>query len=298
MENAPVPANNPPSVDDICSENMRFVYNECLTRLKDPMDAANCAKTVLTDFILSKCGKEALPALVESACRAAVARGAAPSDVRRDIDVPPGIADEITGAVKHNVFGKKFESTAQLHKYLPPVREKKKSKLALPLVLILAAAAAAALAVTLGHRHGSSEGPAETVEITQDYLEVASAGEVYDLIGIKLTPPDEAEDLKFIILDGEIAEVDLKYLGHGYTLRASKRGGELIDVDAEEAWKETVDNSTDAVLTTLLTDYERIMKLKWTENDLHFVLVNSDGAEKDDEVKVYAAFKYEDKDIE
>ena len=38
------------------------------------------------------------------------------------------------------------------------------------------------------------------------------------------------------------------------------------------------------------------MRIKWAEDDIHFVLVNRDGAEKDDAVKVYAAFKYEDKD--
>ncbi len=298
MENAVVTVSNSQSVEDICREKMRFVYNECLTRLKDPMDAARCAQNVLSDFILSKCKEEALPVLIETACRAAVSAGAAPSDVRRDIDVPPGIADEIVGAVKHNVFGKKIEDSAQLHKYLPPQREKKKSKVTLPLLLILAAAAVVALTVTIARRQGAKEGPREDIEITEDYLEVASADEVYGLIGIKLTPPDGAKNVKYIIIEGEIAEVDLEYLGHQFQLRASKRGQELIPLDAEEAWKETVDNSTGAVLTTYLTDYERIMRLKWTENELNFVIVNRDGAEKDDEVKVYAAFKYEDKDIE
>ena len=275
---------------------MRFVYNECLTHLKDPMVAARCAESVLTDYVLSGCKEESLHVLIETACRTAVATGAAPSDVRRDIDVPSGIADEILGAVKHNVFGKKFEKSAQLHKYLPAPREKKRNRLAFPLALIIAVAVVVALVVTLGRRHGNTEGTKETVEIADDYLEVASADEVYELIGIRVTPPDEAKDLKFIILGGEVAEVDLNYLGHAYQLRASRRDGELITIDAEEAWKETVDNSTDAVLVTLLTDYERIMRIKWTEEEIHFVLVNSDGAEKDDAVKVYAAFKYEDED--
>ena len=90
MENAVVPVSGQMSVDEICGQKMRYVYNECLTRLRDPRVAAPCAQSVLTDYILSGCKEEPLPGLIETACLTAVATGAAPSDVRRDIDVPPG----------------------------------------------------------------------------------------------------------------------------------------------------------------------------------------------------------------
>ena len=276
------------SFEKVIDENIRYVYNACLTRLKDPADAEECAICVLADYVSGGAEDFSLDRIIDTACLNAVARGAEPSDVRRDIDVPPGIYADIVSSVKHRIFDKKYKER-QFAPRPAAVRKKKKNRAVSALLIALCAAVAVAAALIAGRR-GGGDAPREQINV--DHFEAGGAGEIEELLGIKLTPPEDAEDVVFTIEEGNIAEASFIYCGHAYILRASERTDDFSKVDAEEAWVESVDHSTDAVLTTLLTDYDRIMKLTWKEENVNFILVNSDGAEKDDEVKVYAAFKY------
>ena len=105
------------------------------------------------------------------------------------------------------------------------------------------------------------------------FEDVQSAADFEDL-GFTIDAPENAEDVSYCILDGEIAQVTFTLDGHSYTYRASKLDGDFSGDTEEAVGSVSLNAEYDAVLDRLSLDGWRA---HWNRDAVSYYLTNFDG---------------------
>ena len=116
------------------------------------------------------------------------------------------------------------------------------------------------------------------VQISDPYAEINSAKE-FEKLGIYINIPEDAEDIVYSIIDGNIADMSFSLEGHSFNLRASKQSEDFSGLFGERVASDKVDSATDATLETLKDGDSIYYKLLWMNGDIQYILTNSDGAD-------------------
>lgn len=109
-------------------------------------------------------------------------------------------------------------------------------------------------------------------------IQDVSGPEDFVSLGIEMDVPEDATDISYYILDGEIARIDFALNGHRYTYSVSRVDGDFSGVNGTVTSSISVDAEHSAVLE--LYDSE-IWNACWKNGDLTFYLTNDDGTEED-----------------
>ena len=114
------------------------------------------------------------------------------------------------------------------------------------------------------------------VQIANPFAEVDSA-ENFKSIAISLDAPDDAENVRYAIIDNEIADVQFELGGAGFTARASVQSGDFSGLNGSEEELETIDAAYNAVLSVVHIDSEDIYKVTWTSGKANYCLCAASG---------------------
>lgn len=179
-----------------------------------------------------------------------------------------------------------------------PVTEPQKSKVipintfvrwALPVAACLAIAIIGVTSMKNPSSTASTENP--NVEIANPFVPVRDASVFFDQLGIGLDAPEGAESVEYTIIDNEMANIDFVFAGNAYTLRASRQSGDFSGLYGVDAEREQIDASNNAVLMAIRSGDDIYRKIEWTDGDVRYVLINTDGAEPEQLKAVYTAVK-------
>lgn len=117
-------------------------------------------------------------------------------------------------------------------------------------------------------------------QIATPFLEVASADDIKDKIGITMNVPNDATEVSYYVLDGEIGEISFQLDGHSYYMRASRQNGDFSGLNGTVTYEEKIDAKYDALLTVIDSGGEQYRKISWTDGDAtYYILANTDDAE-------------------
>ena len=136
----------------------------------------------------------------------------------------------------------------------------------------LALVAAIGLALPRLMQRAASDDPPAMVGAP--FEDVQSAADFEDL-GFTIDAPENAEEVSYCILDGEIAQVTFTLDGHDYTYRASKLDGDFSGDTEEAVGSASLNAKYDAVLDRLSLDGWRA---HWSRDTVSYYLTNFDGA--------------------
>ena len=112
------------------------------------------------------------------------------------------------------------------------------------------------------------------VMVGSPFEDVQSAADFEDL-GFTIDAPENAEEVSYCILDGEIAQVTFTLDGHSYTYRASKLEGNFSGTNGEAVGSVSLNAEYDAVLERLSPAGWRA---HWSRDTVSYYLSNFDGA--------------------
>ena len=112
------------------------------------------------------------------------------------------------------------------------------------------------------------------VMVGAPFEDVQSAADFEDL-GFTIDAPENAGDVSYCILDGEIAQVTFTLDGHSYTYRASKLDGDFSGDTEEAVGSASLNAEYDAVLDRLSLNGWRA---HWNRDAVSYYLSNFDGA--------------------
>lgn len=133
----------------------------------------------------------------------------------------------------------------------------------------------------------ASENDGSVVEIANPFEPVESASVFAEKLGIELDAPDGASNVEYTLVDGNMANIDFEYSGHFYTLRASGQSGDFSGLNGIDAGTEQIDSASNAVLTAIRSGDEIYRKIEWTDGEINYVLINTDGADAGQMREIY-----------
>ena len=122
------------------------------------------------------------------------------------------------------------------------------------------------------------------------FVEVENA-DAFKALSITLDAPENAREVSYAVIDGEIAEIRFVLDGKSYLVRASAQEGDFSGLNGPETGAETVDAKRNAVLVQVDTGIEIYQKITWTNGKINYCLYGDDGADKDQVLAVYEALK-------
>lgn len=140
------------------------------------------------------------------------------------------------------------------------------------LAACLALVAAIGFALLKPTQHTEPDAP--PVMVGSPFEDVQSAAD-FEKLGFTIDAPENAEDVSYCILDGEIAQVTFTLDGHSYTYRASKLDGDFSGNTEETVGSAVLNAEYDAVLDCLSLDGWRA---HWSRDTISCYLTNFDGA--------------------
>lgn len=164
-------------------------------------------------------------------------------------------------------------------------------RIALPIAAGLLLIAAVVLMVNrfIGR---NPEVPTEpTVIATNPFIEVGSAAELEKQLGISIDAPAGSTEVTYVIIDGNIAEVNFMNGGRFYSLRASKMSGDFSGLMGKEIKSEQIDSGKNAILGVIKCEEETYVKVTWTDGKINYILSNTDGASETDLKSLYEKIK-------
>lgn len=123
----------------------------------------------------------------------------------------------------------------------------------------------------------------ENVQIPNPIKEVDSA-DAFRSIGISVDAPEDAKDVTYRNIGGEIAEVVFTLNEHVYTLRASKTQSDFSGLYGDVVEKKVLEGGP--ILETVQVDIAA-RRLTWTSDSMETVLINMDGADEAAMLSVY-----------
>lgn len=140
------------------------------------------------------------------------------------------------------------------------------------LAACLALVAAIGFALPRLTQHTAPDDP--PVMVGSPFEDVQSAAD-FEKLGFTIDAPENAEDVSYCILDGEIAQVLFTLDGHSYTYRASKLEGDFSGANGEAVGSVSLNAEYDAVLERLSLNGWRA---HWSRDTVSYYLTNFDGA--------------------
>ncbi len=99
----------------------------------------------------------------------------------------------------------------------------------------------------------------------------------FEKLGFTIDAPENAENIQYCIVDGEIARVRFSVGDHKYTYEAAKLDGNFSCADGDAVGSVSLSAKSDAVLDRLSPDTWRAY---WTQDGVSYYLTNFDGAEE------------------
>lgn len=129
------------------------------------------------------------------------------------------------------------------------------------------------------------------VELANPFLPVENASAISEQLGIEIDAPMGAENVEYTICDGEMANIYFEYDGNSYTLRASRQSGDFSGLNGTPAGAEIIDAQNDAVLEAVRSGDEIYRKITWTNGEVTFILINTDGTDEETMKQLYEAIK-------
>lgn len=99
----------------------------------------------------------------------------------------------------------------------------------------------------------------------------------FEKLGFTIDAPENAENIQYCIVDGEIARVRFSVGDHKYTYEAAKLDGNFSCADGDAVGSVSLSAKYDAVLDRLSPDTWRA---HWTQDGVSYYLTNFDGAEE------------------
>lgn len=142
-----------------------------------------------------------------------------------------------------------------------------------------AAAVAAAVICTEAMRRDQQDekGQAPLLRIPNPF--VPSTPEIFDeKLGFRVEAPKGSERAVYSVLSDKIANIDFDYAQYRFTLRAALNDGDVSGLYGQVLSPETVDESHQAVLESVLTGGIS-RRLTWFADGIYFTLINTDGAD-------------------
>lgn len=109
-------------------------------------------------------------------------------------------------------------------------------------------------------------------------IQEVDSAEDFASIDINIDAPSDANDVRYYILDGKIAQIDFILDGHKYTFSASRLDGDLSGVSGKTESSESIDAEHNAVLEQV---EHSIWKAYWNDGDMNYFMTNDDGAAKE-----------------
>lgn len=100
----------------------------------------------------------------------------------------------------------------------------------------------------------------------------------FEKLGFTIDAPEGAEDVRYCIVDGEIARVRFSLGGHEYIYEAAKLDGNFSCADSDAVGSVSLNAEYGAVLDRLSPDTWRA---HWTRSGVSFYLSSFDGADEE-----------------
>ena len=147
--------------------------------------------------------------------------------------------------------------------------------------------------------------PAEQTEITTESvaavetttaepLKILESPEPFLEIGVFVDAPQDAEDVSYSILEGDIAEIDFTYHESQYVLRGTATDKQLdFDVtDEYDIMEDTIDNSErQAIIKTTVGGLRTCF---WSYNGANYALMSRQNVDRDEFSKLSMWFSFPD----
>jgi hypothetical protein len=168
---------------------------------------------------------------------------------------------------------------------------KRITKWALPIAACFAIAVIGAAVILNPSKPSDPPNTGNDVQIPNPIVDIQDAEEFETRLGITADAPAGAENVICSIIDGNMADIVFDLEGRQYDLRASKQSGDFSGIYATVIKEDTIDASTDAVLTTYRSGDEIYLKITWTNGAATYILSNTDGASADELKAVYEKVK-------
>ncbi len=165
---------------------------------------------------------------------------------------------------------------------------KKKStlrRLALPIAACVCLAAVGVAAVLYEPELKPELPPADSQSDAEPYARVASPAE-FEVCGMALEMPVEADNAEYAILNGAIASVEFEVDGHTYYLRAA-RGDEDVSGFSPEEVQDLSPSGAQYRVMRFSVGHRVCHKLRWADGDAVYYLSNTDGASLERLMAVY-----------
>ncbi len=164
----------------------------------------------------------------------------------------------------------KKEGTVQKHRSIPAWR--RWGSLAACLAIVIA------VGFALPHLSDRSEQDNPPVLGGSPFEDVDGA-DGFEKLGFTIDAPENAENIQYCIVDGEIARVRFSVGDHKYTYEAAKLDGNFSCADGDAVGSISLSAKYDAVLDRLSPDTWRA---HWNSDDISYYLSNFDGASEED----------------
>ena len=116
------------------------------------------------------------------------------------------------------------------------------------------------------------------VMVGSPFEDVQSAAN-FEKLGFTIDAPEDAENVQYSIIDGEIARVRFSVRNHKYTYEAAKLDGNFSCADGDAVGSVALNAKYDAVLDRLSQDKWRA---HWSDGEVSYFLSNFDGAGEED----------------
>lgn len=200
-----------------------------------------------------------------------------------EIEIPSGARERMLANIKEKAELQKTEEIEPLS-----VKQKKKPALIRMMRWALPVAACFVLVFVGVKMIPNLVDPKQPIDtnpneqIATPFLEVASADDIKDKIGITMNVPQDATEVSYYVLDGEIGEISFQYNGHSYYVRASRQSGDFSGLNGTVIYEEKIDAKYDALLTVIDGGGEQYRKISWTDGGAtYYILANTDDSESD-----------------
>lgn len=129
---------------------------------------------------------------------------------------------------------------------------------------------------------------------TAEPLKILDSPEPFLDIGVFIDAPQDATDVNYSILEGDVAEIDFTYQEAQYVLRGTTTNKQLdFDVtDEYDIMEDTIDNGKrQAIIKTTVGGLNTCF---WTYNNTNFALMSRQNVDKDEFTKLSMWFSFPD----
>lgn len=95
-------------------------------------------------------------------------------------------------------------------------------------------------------------------------------------LGITVDAPEGARNIRYRIIDDNIADISFEFSGINYTLRASEKSGDLSDINGTAVLSELIGDNGAMLTAVTNSSNEAFLKLEWMEGKTRYFLTCPD----------------------